>query len=239
MNGLQVEVCFSPALFPHYFCEEAHVVVIDVLRATTSMCVAFMNGAQSIIPVGTVEALRHYVGTGCLIAAERNGFPLDFADFGNSPDEFTAERVRGREVAYSTTNGTRTIQMASRCHEVYIGAYTNFSAVCRRLVADGRPVILLCSGWKDRFNLEDSVLAGVMAERLLDSGFTSQCDSVVAAMALWSAARPDLLGFARNYAHLHRLAGLGIDRIVPFCHTFDLTDLVPRFDGKALVAVRS
>lgn len=232
----QLEICFSPAMFPNYFREEANVVVIDVLRATTSMCVAFMNGACKVIPVGTVEELLHYVGSDCLIAAERDGVPLDFADFGNSPDEFTPERVRGRVVAYSTTNGTQTIRTASGCHGVYIGAYSNFSAVCRVLIAAQRPVIILCSGWKNRFNLEDSVLAGAMAERLLEAGFESHCDSVAASLDLWSLARTDLLGYSLKYAHRHRLKGLGIDKVIPFCHQFDITSVVPRFDGEALVA---
>src|ERR1035437_4937876 len=119
----RVEVCFTPAVFDCFHDLEAVVVVVDVLRATSAICTAFMNGVDKIIPVGTVDEAREYKNKGYLLAAERDGLVLDFADFGNSPYNFTPERVKGKTIIYSTTNGTQAIQMASSCHKVAIGSF--------------------------------------------------------------------------------------------------------------------
>src|SRR6266542_5954411 len=111
-----VEVSFTPASFDCFRNPRAVVVVVDVLRATSAICAAFMNGVDKIIPVGTVEEARAYKQKGFLVAAERDGLVLDFADFGNSPYNFTPERVKGKTIVYSTTNGTQAIQMASSCY---------------------------------------------------------------------------------------------------------------------------
>jgi len=107
-----LETCFSPALYE----EERHlgklVVIIDILRASSSICAAFENGVSSIIPVATVDEAKAYKSKGYRVAAERDGYVLDFADFGNSPFNFTREKVEGQTIVYSTTNGTGLIQKA-------------------------------------------------------------------------------------------------------------------------------
>ncbi len=99
MTQRGLEICFTPAIFDAHADSDAVVVVVDVLRATSSICTAFANGVSEIIPVATVEEAREMKARGYLLAAERDGFVLDFADFGNSPFNFTAEKVRGRTVA--------------------------------------------------------------------------------------------------------------------------------------------
>ena len=160
-NGL--EICFSPAIFEAHSDSEAVVVIVDILRATSSICTAFANGVREIIPVATVEEAREMKSKGYLLAAERDGYVLDFADFGNSPFNFTPEKVGGKVVAYSTTNGTGIMKMASECHDVVIGSYLNFSALCRWLEEQNRKVIIVCAGWKKRFSLEDALCAGAIA----------------------------------------------------------------------------
>ena len=224
----QITVCFSPVQFPNYQCENCNAVVIDILRATTSICTAFFHGAKEVIPISTVDKLKTYIGTEHLIAAERDGIKLDFADIGNSPSCFTRELVRGRSIAYSTTNGTQTIHQAAQCNSVAIGAFTNISALCRWLVKGERDVFLLCAGWKGRFNLEDSVFAGAMAEKLIDTGkFTTKCDSAIAAMDLWSLAKPDLPEYIRKAAHSERLKKINAADAIPYCLEFDVTNMVP------------
>ena len=93
--------------------QDSIVVIIDILRATSAICTAFDNGASSIIPVADIPEARNYKDRGYLVAAERDGFVLDFADFGNSPFNFTREKVAGKTIVYSTTNGTGIIKLAS------------------------------------------------------------------------------------------------------------------------------
>jgi len=231
----QITVCFSPSQFSYYRYEGCNAVVIDILRATTSICTAFMNGAKEIIPISTVDELKTYTGTKNLIAAERDGIQLDFADTGNSPHYFTRELVEGKTIAYSTTNGTHTINLAAQCHSTAIGAFINISALCRWLEASNRDVFLLCAGWKGRFNLEDTVFAGAVAQKLIDTGkFTTICDSALAAMDLWSLAKPDLPGYIKKAAHSERLRKINAADAIPYCLEIDRTNIVPIYQNGVL-----
>ena len=235
-----ITVCFTPAQFSHYQYEDCNAVAIDILRATTSICTAFMNGAREVIPVSTIDELKTYAGTDYIIAAERDGVKLDFADVGNSPYHFTRELVEGRTIAYSTTNGTHTIRLAAQCHSVAIGAFTNISALCHWLEAGKRDVFLLCAGWKGRFSLEDSVFAGAVTQKLINTGkFTTICDSALAAMDLWSLAKPDLMGYMKKVAQNERLRKINSANAIPYCLELDLTDMVPVYqDGVLRVVMR-
>jgi 2-phosphosulfolactate phosphatase len=228
MEKRKIEVCFSPALFPAFRNPEAIAVITDILRATSAIVTAFENGAERIIPVGTLEEARAYKEKGFMVAAERDGIVRDFADFGNSPFNFSPERIAGRQIVYSTTNGTQAIHVASECREVLIGAYLNFTAVLDRLVSQDRDVIILCAGWKDKFNLEDTLYAGALARKLLESGSHSTiCDSTLAAMDLWETARTDLMGYIDKVAQRERLRKNRLDDVIEYCHTFDTTRIVP------------
>lgn len=225
-----VEVCFSPASFHRFKNKNANVVVVDILRATSAICTAFHHGVQKIIPVATIEEAREYKNKGYLIAAERDGIVLDFADFGNSPYNFMGKNLEGKSIVYSTTNGTKAIHMAEDCNQVLIGSYLNFSTLTRFLLNDKHDVIILCAGWKDRFSLEDSLFAGALAEALTDSGdFCTICDSSIAAIDLWSIAKKDIRAYIEKAAQRHRLKNLGLDDVLDYCHTFDVTKVLPVF----------
>jgi 2-phosphosulfolactate phosphatase len=236
MSKKDLEICFSPALYEPGRFAGSIVVVIDILRATSSICTAFENGASSIIPIGTIPEAREYKKRGYLVAAERDGIVLDFADFGNSPFNFTRERVTGRTIAYSTTNGTGIIKMAESAGELIIGSFLNISAVIKWVASRDSNVLLFCSGWKNRFNLEDAVCAGAMAERLLATSlYTTICDSARAALDLWAIAKTDLPGYIDKAAHRSRLREKKLDDCIRFCLTMDYTDVVPVLKDGILV----
>src|SRR5512138_3270199 len=144
MSRKNLEVCLTPAIFGRFENREAIVVIIDVLRASSAICTAFSNGAASIIPVSELEEARLYKNKGFLVAAERDGYVLDFADFGNSPFNFTRERVEGKTIVYSTTNGTQAIQLASKCYMVAVGAFLNLTALSEWAASQNRDIIVLC-----------------------------------------------------------------------------------------------
>ena len=234
----QIEVCFTPAVFNCFSHPDAVVIVVDVLRATSAICTAFMNGAANIIPVETIQEAREYKAKGYLVAAERDGFVLDFADFGNSPFNFTKERVEGKTIAYSTTNGTQAIKMASQCYQVAVGAYLNLTAISDWAINQNRDVIILCAGWKNKFSLEDSLLAGAITEKILEhSNYYTVCDSAIAAKDLWSVAKPNLLGYIEKTAQRSRLRQNGLDDVIDYCHTLDLTNIIPFYSGKILIGI--
>lgn len=228
MGEKNLELCLSPAMYDAHADIEAVVVIIDILRATSSICTAFANGVREIIPVSGIDDAKEMKNKGYLLAAERDGFVLDFADFGNSPFNFTPEKVRDKVVVYSTTNGTRIMQMASECHDLVIGSYLNFTSLCQWLNKQDRNVVIICAGWKQRFNLEDTICAGAIAEKLLaGGGFTTVCDSVHASLDLWSIAKNDLLGYIEKAAQRSRLRDKGLDDCISYCHTFDTTTVIP------------
>jgi len=212
------------------------VVIIDVLRASSAICTAFENGVSEIIPVAEVAKAREYKSHGYLVAAERDGFVLDFADFGNSPFNFTRDKVEGKTIVYSTTNGTGIINISSSAYCTVIGSFLNLSALSKWLEGQNREVLLFCAGWKNRFNLEDTICAGAIAERLIDSGlFTTICDSTLAAIDLWKIAKDDLPGYIEKVAQRTRLRDKGLDDCIQFCITADFTDKIPLIQNGILV----
>lgn len=235
----KVEVCFSPAIYPLHHNPESIVIVVDILRATTAICAAFKNGVEHIIPVATIEEAKEYKAKGFMVAAERDGLVLDFADFGNSPYNFTSDKVKGKEIVYSTTNGTNTIHIAASSNKVAIGAYMNISALVSWLVDEKRDVVILCAGWKNRFSLEDSLFAGALSQKLISSNqFDTICDSTNAAMDLWSVAELNPYEYILKAAQKTRLAKNGLDDVIEYCHTLDLTDVIPFLDGDLLKPLR-
>jgi 2-phosphosulfolactate phosphatase len=252
-----VEVCLSPGLFGDVETTGDFVVVlVDILRATTTVCTALANGAEAIVPVASHEEARRLKAEGYLVASERDGVRLDFADFGNSAFSFTREAIGGKTLIYCTTNGTRALHVAkdaggavggadakgargrlSGARAVVIGAFINISALTGWLVGHEKDVVILCSGWKDRFCLEDTLFAGALARRLLETGlFRAECDAAHAAMDLWGLAEGDALGYIEKAAQRHRLKGLGLDDVIPYSFEPDRVDVVPMFDGHAITA---
>jgi len=235
MSEKSIEVCFSPSLFPAHENPDSIVVVVDILRATTAICTAFMNGARRIIPVGTLEEAKALKDKGHLVAAERDGIVRDFADFGNSPYNFTPERVRNNDIVYSTTNGTQAIQLASSGHEVLIGAYLHLTALAEYIATQQRDVVILCAGWKTKFNIEDTLFAGALTEKLLAvDGFNTICDSAKASVHLWRLAKPDLKAFIRQVAQFERLKKNNLHDVIDYCHEIDITSVIPVYTGDAV-----
>jgi len=236
MKTRNLETCFSPANYEPEIHSGSIVVIIDILRATSSICTAFEHGAVSIIPVAGVEEARAYKKRGFLVAAERDGIILDFADLGNSPFNFTRENIEGKTIVYSTTNGTGIIRMASSASCIVIGSFLNITSLCEWLFTRDENVLLFCAGWKKRFNLEDTICAGAIAERLLNSSlYSTICDSTIAAVDLWSVAKKDLRGYIEKAAHSSRLKKNGLDDCIDFCLTADYTRKIPVIKNHILV----
>jgi 2-phosphosulfolactate phosphatase len=234
-----IEVCLTPALLNLYDIENSIVVVIDILRATSSMVYGIDNGATAIIPVAQVEACESYAGRGFLLAAERNGEVVEGFDFGNSPFSYTPEKVKDRTIVLTTTNGTKALHLASsRAHQVVIGAFLNLEALCNWLKAQDRNVLLLCAGWKDKFNLEDTLFAGAVVNELRQD-FDHFDDSCVAAEDLYLLAKDDLRSYLHKSSHSHRLEQLNIEEDVKFCLQLNLCQAIPVLDGEQLIALQA
>lgn len=231
----KIEVCLTPALLDLYAIENSVVVVIDILRATSSIVYGINNGADAIIPVMSVEDCLNYADKGCLLAAERNGQVVDGFDFGNSPFSYTAQKVAGKTIVLTTTNGTKAMRLAQeRARQIIVGAFLNLSAVCNYLKAQQKDVLLLCAGWKDNFNLEDTLFAGAVAEQLQED-FSLADDASIAALDLYLRAKDNLREYLRKSSHSHRLVNLNIEEDVKFCLKLDVCTAIPVLEGEQLV----
>ncbi|MBL7928092.1 MAG: 2-phosphosulfolactate phosphatase [Bacteroidia bacterium] len=240
MNGNHskplIDVCFTPALFHLYDPKDSIVVVIDVLRATSSICIAFHHGVNSIIPVSEVEEAYEYKQKGYLVAVERQGSKVEGFDFGNSPYDFMNPQLKGKDVVLTTTNGTHAIQTAKNSFKVVIGSFLNLDMLCRWLSLQNRNVIALCAGWKNSFNLEDTLLAGALVFRLREHfAFSYGRDTCIAAEYLYLLARKDMYQFLKESSHRMRLEKLGIEKDIEFCLIPDTAPVIPVLHGISLV----
>jgi 2-phosphosulfolactate phosphatase len=232
-----IEVCFSPVLYAERLTRDNFIVVlVDILRASTTICTAIHNGVKAILPVASTDEARKLKEQGFLVASEQDGKKLDFADFGNSAFSFTRENIEGKTLVYCTTNGTRALEITKSADGVVIGAFINISALTEWIVGQRKNIVLLCSGWKNKFCLEDTLFAGALAERLCNTGdFVTTCDSTFASMDLWQMAKNDIPAYLEKAAHRHRLKQLGLDDVIPYSFTPDQTFVVPYFDGKEII----
>jgi 2-phosphosulfolactate phosphatase len=232
---LIVDVCLSPHLYPVYHKEDTIVVVIDILRATSAMCTAFEHGVEKMIPVASLEEAAEYKNQGFMVGAERNGLALEGFDFGNSPYSYMTDAIKGQTIVISTTNGTQAIEAARNAYKVVIGAFTNISALCEWLQMQEKNVLLLCSGWKNRFNLEDSLFAGAVADRLSATGLFRTGDAALAVASLYGQAKKNPYKFLHSSSHAERLAAMGLKADIKYCLQVDKTKVIPVLDGKHLV----
>ncbi len=234
----KIEVCLTPALLNLYNIENSIVVVIDVLRATSSITFGIENGAEAIIPVANVEDCLDYSGKGYLIAAERNGEVVEGYDFGNSPFSYTKEKVKGKSIVLTTTNGTKAMHMAREtAYQVVVGSFLNLASICNWLSLQDKDVLLLCAGWKDQFNLEDTLFAGAVVN-ILRKHFVHYNDSCVAAEDLYLIAKDDLRGYLKKSSHNHRLEQLNIEEDVKFCLQLNTCQAIPVLVGDKLIALK-
>lgn len=244
------EVLYTPAEFsvlPQRDLSETACVVLDVLRATSSMVTALANGAQAIIPVATIaEALAwREQDPDVLLAGERNGLRIaarltggvEF-DLGNSPREFLPERVRGRRIVMTTTNGTRALQACRRAEHVWVGAFLNLGAVVTALVrSQPRHVLVVCSGTIEQAAFEDTLAAGALCEQagvLCQAG--EMADSVLMALEVWRRHAGDVaagMGSGRNGRRLLGRPELRDD--VGFCALRDRYAFAPRLEPDGAV----
>ncbi len=229
---MKVEVCFSPALYPHYNIDNENtiVVVVDIFRATTTMCAAFYNGVQSIIPVADIAEAQRYKSQGFLVGAERNVKRCDFADFGNSPFEYTRERVEKKQVVLTTTNGTQAIETAMNCYQLLIGAFSNITSIANHCQKERKNVLILCSGWNNRFNMEDTLFAGALCKMLCERNFSPASDAANVALDMWQNAQPNVRNYLSRSEHLERLVINNLSDSVDYCLTMDTTPLLPAYD---------
>lgn len=208
------------------------VVVIDILRATTSIVQALSAGAKSIYPVASIEEALRLANTfgrdDVLLCGERKCMRIEGFDLGNSPREFTRERVAGKTLVMSTTNGTYLMSLTGGASRVLIGALLNLRALVEDLVRTEAEPVLVCSGREKHFALEDAACAGLLASRLMEArpGEWVLNDGALAALALAREFPPGEKLF-RTTASGRTVENAGMTEDLAFCARVDTHDIVP------------
>lgn len=237
----KIEVCFSPHDFDLFKEDFELIVVIDALRATSAICAAFNNNIKSLIPVSTIEEARDYQKKGFLVGAEREGKIVEGFDFGNSPFSYLNPALKNQTIVLSTTNGTKSINIAKESPKatVVIGSFLNLDHLSSWLAKQEKDILCLCSGWKDKFNLEDTICAGAITSNLLKTGkFTSEEDSSVAAKYLFLSAKDNIFGYLKSSSHRRRLKKLNLNKDIVYCLTPNTANVIPILKGDELVELK-
>lgn len=238
-NKPTLHTSLSPALLHLYDLSNSVVVIIDVFRATTTIAAALYNGARCVIPVDSVpKAIEISKSIGGIAAGERDGMIAEGLQHGNSPLEYSRSFIENKTLVLTTTNGTRLLQMAldKNADTIISGSFPNLSAVCEFLIKEKKNVVLGCAGWKDRFNLEDSLFAGAVIDGVKDY-FTIHCDSSLMAGTMYAKNKDNLMEFAPQLTHYHRLVErFGLIDDIKFCLTADIANVLPLYENGKLVA---
>jgi 2-phosphosulfolactate phosphatase len=228
----------SPALLDLYDVAQATIVIIDVLRATSTIATALYNGARHIVPVDSVaKCIELGRQINCITAGERDGKIAEGLSYGNSPFEYNRTFIEGKILVLTTTNGTRLLHMALEkgAREIVTGSFANLDAVCEYLIKQKSNVILACAAWKDKINIEDSMFAGAVIDKIQDH-FTIECDSSHIAATIYNEARHDLFGFMKknNASHYNRLMSFGLEKDIRYCLEANLANVLPIYENGKL-----
>jgi len=234
----KIDLVMSPALLDYYDIVGKVVVVIDIFRASSSIVYGLDNGALEIIPVSTLEECLSYSSEEYLLAAERDGKVMPGFNFGNSPFSYTKEKVEGKRIVLTTTNGTHAIELAKKSDKVLIGSFFNLDALTRLLKDLNQDVILLCAGWKNKFNLEDTLFGGAVVKHL-GSDFTIAGDSAIAAQDLYELYESNMSILLTKSSHSQRLINLGIEKDALFCLEKNICQTIPVLKEKSLVPYKA
>src|SRR5262252_27018 len=236
---MRVHVALTPSDASGLALDGWAAVVVDVMRATTTVVAACAAGCARVIPFADVDAARacaqEFPDGEVLLAGERGGEPIAGFHLGNSPLEFTRERVGGRTVVLTTTNGTAAMLTAGAAAVAAVGALTNMTAVAQWVRAHGRDVAVLCSGDNGAFSLEDTVCAGLLVAGVAAESAASLSDGAEAALGIgrYYADRLGDLEFASRWAK--RLTTLGHAGDVEACLRRDVTRMVPVVERGVIV----
>ena len=232
--------CLSPALLNLYDVNSSIVVIIDILRATSTISTALFNGAKSVIPVDNVAVcIKLGKQMDVITAGERDGKIAEGLKYGNTPLQYSEEFIKGKTLVLTTTNGTRLLHMAlaAGAKGIITGSFCNLSSVCDYLLAQNKNVILACAAWKDRINIEDSLFAGAVINQI-KSNFDINCDAGKMAESLFNQGKKNLFNFMRdnNASHFQRLMGFGLENDIRFCLTIDNANILVVYDEGRLIA---
>ncbi len=232
---MKIETILSPLLFNQIdLLKNKAVVIIDILRATSTISTILNNGALCVIPVSEETEALKYKNQDYLIGGERGGETIPGFNFGNSPFDYTKDIVQNKEIVLTTTNGTRCVEMSTHAKTIVIGSFLNLSSVVDYIKKLNLDIVLFCAGWKNRVNLEDSLFAGAFISKCKDAQLD---DSSLLCLDLYQSNQDNLYHAMKKSNHFKRLKSKGVENDIKYCCQLDTITCVPIYhDGKIVKA---
>ncbi|PDH42968.1 MAG: 2-phosphosulfolactate phosphatase [Rhodothermaeota bacterium MED-G19] len=227
-----IEICLTHEQLENYQHKDKNVVVIDVLRATSTINTILFSGAKSVMPVETLDECMKLRDQGYIIMAERMGKKVEGFDFGNSPTKIKKSEFEGKDVGIATSNGTKAIVKTKGSHITLIGSFLNLSKIIEYINNSNNDVLLVCSGWKGSTNLEDTLCAGAIVAGL--QNFEYDSDTVIIAKKLYEQSKGDILSLMQKSSHAKRLSGYDNVKDIEFCSQVDTQEILPFFDKEKI-----
>ena len=232
---MEIEVCLTPALIEQHDLRDKIVVVIDIFRATSCMVAGLSNGVKSIIPVSTIKECLEMGRDNKVMAGERNGVKVEAFDIGNSPFDYLKDEMKGTNIVATTTNGTLAIHKSMAAEQIVLGAFLNLTSTAKYLRESKKNLVLHCAAWKLQPNLEDTLFAGALIDRLAGSCILGN-DAAHLSLSLYLKHQEDITDAGLKSSHAKRLRGFGINKDLYFCLREDLYDTVVVLDGDKLIS---
>ncbi len=231
-----IDVLVIPQLGNNRDQANKRIVVLDILRATSTIVTALYNGAAEVIPIQEYEealTLVRSVGRNvCLLGGERKGYKIEGFDLGNSPSEYTKERVEGKKVILCTTNGTKAIKTFQSASEVLIGSYLNIDRLVGYLTENPQDTTLVCSGREGNLSLEDLVCAGMIIRLVSEAVAAEMTDAAMVALYTTKQnSRVSLEKFISSTEHGRYLKEIGMGEDLKVCTALNSSPVLPRFEG--------
>jgi 2-phosphosulfolactate phosphatase len=237
---MKLDIFFSPLQVDEMLLREKNVIVIDVLRSSTTIATALQNGAREIIPVGSVESAvkvsGNLFGDVVLRGGERNGKIITGFNLGNSPREYTEEAVKGKSIIYCTTNGTVAMAKARYAQKMVVAGFINIALAVQYIKECHEDFYIVCAGKQQLFCIEDAVCAGMIVHMLTADGTLSVelNDAAMAAQALHKTIGRNLLKMAKNCEHGKYLIEIGFEDDIDTCVKLDSIPVLPLLVGNVL-----
>jgi len=227
-----IDVFFSVQAFQEEDLRGKSAVIIDILRASSSIVTAINNGAKKVIPVedmsDAVKIAHTMDANDYLLCGEKNGVKIEGYHLGNSPLEYTKDAIEEKTLIFNTTNGTKAIKKAGLANRIYIGAFLNQQSILEALKNHDDEVVLICSGWRGRLALEDTLFAGSILYHLFDGQLPQKTkDGAKVAFGLYEKFKDNLEETIAGSDHANRLSKLVPENDIPFCCQINKFDVLP------------
>jgi len=229
-----LDVCLSPALIDNFDLSNTIVVVIDIIRASSTICTVLEYGVSKLKPVTEIDEAKALKANGYIIAGERDGVKLDGFDYDNSPISLIDRKLEGKKLSLTTTNGTKTItKVAEKLtqhteSELIIGGFVNYSILKKYILSQNKNILLVCSGWKNNVSIEDTVFAGKLSDELIKfKNYNHQSDSANHAKLIYENSEKNLFNFIMDYSMRFKDKIKFLADDIRYCLKYDVANVIP------------